>query len=58
MVAKFFHQKLFIFNVITHFFLVEKWGTLERGGRNVCKNLLNLDCQDYICFSIFQVAKK
>ena len=28
------------------FFLVEKWGTLERARRYTCRNLLNLDCLD------------
>ena len=31
-------------------------GTLERERRYICKNLLNLDFQDSICFGIFQVA--
>ena len=38
------------------FFLVEKWGTLERAWRYACRNLLNLDCQDSIHFDIFQVG--
>ena len=42
--------------MITDYFLVEKWETLERERRYICKNLLNLDFQDSICFGIFQVA--
>ena len=56
--AKLFLQKFVIFNMITNPFLVEKWGTLERARRYVCKNLLNLDCQDSIRFNIYQVANK
>ena len=56
--AKLFLQKFVIFNMITTPFLVEKWGTLERARRYVCKNLLNLDCQDSIRFNIYQVANK
>ena len=56
--AKLFLQKFVIFNMITNPFLVEKWGTLERARRYVCKNLLNLDCQDSVCFNIYQVANK
>ena len=44
--------------MITDSFLAEKRGTLERARRYVCKNLLNLDGQDSICFGIFQVAYK
>ena len=44
--AKFFLQKFVISNMITDSFLAEKWGTLYRARRYVCKNLLNLDCQD------------
>ena len=47
-----------VFSVITDFFLEEKWGILERVKRYVYKNLLNLDCQDSIPFSIFQVSYK
>ena len=53
--AKLFHQKLAIFNMITYF-LVEKCGILERARGCACRNLLNSDCQDRISFSIFQVA--
>ena len=42
--AKFFLQKLIIFNMITDSFLVEKWRTLERAKRYVSKTFLNLDC--------------
>ena len=44
--AKFSLQKFDIFNMIKDSFLTEKWGTLERAMRHICKNLLNLDCQD------------
>ena len=47
-----------IFNMITDSFLVEKWGTLERARRYVCKNLLNLDCENSIRFGTYQVAFK
>ena len=56
--AKFFLQKFVIFNMITDPFLVEKWGTSVGARRYTCKNLLNLDCQDSIRISIFQVAYK
>ena len=56
--AKFFLQKVVIFNMITDSFLVEKWGRLDRANRYVYKNLLNLDCQDSIRFDIYQVAHK
>ena len=56
--AKFFLQKVVIFNMITDSFLVEKWGRLDRASRYVYKNLLNLDCQDSIRFDIYQVAHK
>ena len=52
--AKFFLQKFVISNMITDYFLVEIWGTLERARRYVCKNLLNLNCQDSIYFDIFK----
>ena len=39
-------------------FLVEKWGILKSAARNVCKNLINLDCQDSIRFDIYQVVDK
>ena len=29
---------------------------LEHASRYICKNLLNLDCQDSIHFGLFQVA--
>ena len=54
--VRFSLQMFVIFNTITDSFLVEKWGTLERARRYVCKNLLNLDCLDSIRFDIFQVA--
>ena len=54
--AKFFLQKFVIFNMITDSFLLEKRAALERAKRYVCKNLLNLDCQDSIHFGIFQVS--
>ena len=44
--------------MITDSFLVEKWGTLERATRNICKNVINLDCQGSIGFEIYQVAHK
>ena len=53
--VKFSLQRFVIFNTITDSFLVEKWGTLERARRYVCKNLLNLDCLDSIRFDIFQL---
>ena len=37
-IAKFFLQKFVILNMITDSFLVEKWRTLERAGKYVCKN--------------------
>ena len=43
--------------MVTDLFLVEKWGTLERAKRYVYKNLLNLNCQDSICFGIFKLLK-
>ena len=42
--------------MIADYFLVEKWGTLERERKYVYKNVLNLDCQDSIRFGIYQVA--
>ena len=39
-----FLQKFVIFNMIIDSCFVEKWGTVERAMRCVCKNLLNLDC--------------
>ena len=56
--AKLFLQKFVILNMITDSFLVDKWRTLEHVSRYVCKNLLNLDCQDSIRFCIYQVAYK
>ena len=53
---KFLFQKVFIFNMTTDSFLVEKRETLEHVKRYVWKNSLNLDCQDSISFGIFQVA--
>ena len=52
-----FPRKYFIFNSITDSFLVEKWGTLERARRYVCKNVLNLNCQDSICFAFLKLFK-
>ena len=43
--------------MITDSSLVEKWETVERAMRYVCKNLLNLDCQDSICFAFFKFFK-
>ena len=57
-IAKFSIQKFVIFNMITEFFLVEKWGPLERGRRYGCKNLLNLDYEDGIRSAIYQAAYK
>ena len=54
--TKFFFQKFVIFNMIIDSLLVEKWGTLERAVRYVCKNLLNIDCQVSILLGIFQVS--
>ena len=56
--ANFVLQKFVIFNMITDSFLVEKWGTLERAKRNVCKSLLDLDCQGSIRLGMFYVAYK
>ena len=56
--AKFFLQKFFIFNTIVDSFLEEKQGTVELARRYVCKNLLNLDCQDSTRCGIHQVAYK
>ena len=56
--AKLFLQKFVISNISTDFFLAEKWRTIERARRYVCKNLLNLDSQDSIRFGICQVAYK
>ena len=56
--VKFSLQRFVIFNTITDSFLVEKWGTLERARRYVCKNLLNLDCENSIRFGTYQVAFK
>ena len=55
--ALFFLQKFVIFNMIPDSFLVEKWGTLERERRYLCKYLLNLDFQDSICFAFFKLLK-
>ena len=54
--AKFFLQKIVIFNMITDSILVEKWRILECARRCVCKNLLSLGCQNCFRFSISQVA--
>ena len=56
--AKFFLQKFVIFNTIVDSFLEEKQGTVELARRYVCKNLLNLDCQDSTRCGILQVAYK
>ena len=56
--TNFFLQKFAIFNMITDSLLVEKRGILERARRYVCKNLLNLDCQDSTRFGICVVAYK
>ena len=40
--AKFLLKEFVIFNVITDYFLVEKWGTVERARRHVWKILLKL----------------
>ena len=53
---EFLLQKFFIFNVITDCFLVQKLRTLEHARKYICKILRNLDCQDSICFGIFQVV--
>ena len=53
-----FASKVVIFNIITDSSLAQKWGTLERARRNVCKSLLKLHCQDIICSGIYQVAYK
>ena len=53
--AKFFLQMFVIFNMITDSFLVEKCVTLERTRTYVCKNLLNLDYQNSICFGIIEL---
>ena len=37
-------KSLSIFDMVTDPISVEKWGTLERARRYVCKNLLNLNC--------------
>ena len=55
---KFFLQKFVIFNMVTDSFLVEKCGTLKRASRYVSKNLLNLDCQNSICFGIIKLLIK
>ena len=55
--AIFFLKMFLIFNMITDSFLVKKWGTLEHARRYVCKNLLNLDFQDSICFAFFKLLK-
>ena len=52
-----FPRKYFIFNRITDSFLVEKLGTLEHARRYVCKNVLNLNCQDSICFAFLKLFK-
>ena len=56
--ANFVLQRFVIFNMITDSFLVEKWGTLERAKRYVCKSLLDLDCQGSIRLGMFYVAYK
>ena len=53
-----FPSKVYHFLYDKRLFLVEKWGTLERARRYVCKNLSNLDRQDSIRFDIYQVAYK
>ena len=55
--AIFFLKMFLILNMITDSFLVKKWGTLEHARRYVCKNLLNLDCQDSIWFAFFKLLK-
>ena len=52
----FFLQMFFMFNMITDSFLVKKWEAVERARRYACRNLLNLDCEGSIRFSIFQDA--
>ena len=51
-----FPANVFMFNMITDSFLVKKWEAVERGRRYACRNLLNLDCEGSIRFSIFQDA--
>ena len=53
--SKFFLQMFVIFNMITDSFLVEKCVTLERTRTYVCKNLLNLDYQNSVCFGIIKL---
>ena len=56
--AKFFFQKFIISSMIAYSFLIEKWGRLDNARRYDCRNVLNLGCQDSICFGIFQVILK
>ena len=51
-----FRSKFVIFSMIPNSFLIEEWETLEDARRYVC-NLLNLDCQDSICFAFFKLFK-
>ena len=64
--AIFFSQKFhsfifpyfpFVFNMLTDSFLVDKEEILEPARRYVCKDLLNLDCQDSTCFAFFKLFK-
>ena len=54
--AKLFASKVFHFQYDDRV-LVYKWGTSERAGRYVCKNLWNLDCQDSIYLAFFKLLK-
>ena len=51
-----FPSKVCRFQYNHRFFLSRKWETLEHLVRQVCKNVLSLDCQDSIHFGMFQVA--
>ena len=56
--VKFFLQNFAFFNMMTDSFLVGKRRTWECAWRYVCKNSLNLDCQNSIPFGIFQAVYK
>ena len=54
--SQIFPSKVCHFQCDRRFLFTDKWETLERASRYICKNLLNLDCQDTIHFGPFQVA--
>ena len=57
--VSFLHFSLFFpsFQYAHRFLFSREIGKTERARRQVCKDLLNLDCQDSICFAFFKLFK-